>query len=96
MYINIPNHIVCYTKTVLHDFGTIAHGTEKQLVVTINGAKLFMPVLVGIPSNIEANMLWAAWVSGNNEITFRMHNVAKSGNTVMQPHNFKFVVLEIT
>lgn len=58
------------------NFPSTAAGTSSDLTVTLNGAAINDPVILGVDNaSIVVNSCYTAWVSSANTVTVRFNNI---------------------
>lgn len=70
-------HIEALTTTATLDFPNIGAGATQDLTVTVNGVKAADPqpvVCLGLPTGLNAGLVFHAWVSADDTVTVRATN----------------------
>lgn len=60
------------------DYGSIAAGASEDQTITVTGAAVGDPVIIGLPSAIETGLVFTAFVSASNTVTLRASNITGS------------------
>lgn len=56
------------------DFANMAANGMDVQALTVTGAVVGAPVIIGAPSTIEAGLTWCGFVSAADTVTVRVHN----------------------
>jgi len=71
-YTTLHSHVLTATATL--DFPSISSNGLEELTVTVTGATVGKPVILGPPAGIEAGLTWCGYVSATNTVKVRVHN----------------------
>lgn len=63
------------TATATLDFPSISANSSQELTITVTGAAVGDVVQLAAPAAINANLLWAGYVSSANTVTVRLSNI---------------------
>lgn len=74
----LHSHDLYYKNSATLDFGSINSNTTAELTITVTGATVGYPVLLGAPAGLEADLMFCGYVSAANTVTVRIHNSSGS------------------
>jgi len=85
----LHTHELCYKVTATLDFASITSNSTGTITVTVTGATIGYPVLLGAPGGLESGLIFCGYVSAADTVTIRLHNV--SGGSI-DPANATWTV----
>lgn len=71
-YTTLHTHVITATATL--NFPSISSNGLEELTVTVTGATVGRPVVLGPPAGIEAGLTWCGYVSATDTVKVRVHN----------------------
>jgi len=92
-YLSSPTQNVILEGTLTYNFPFSTSGTAQTATLSVAGASVGDPVLVGLPSIPTTGMIFDAYVSSANTVTVRC-NYLTSGDPSSQ--TFKIKVLKVS
>lgn len=60
------------------NFGSISSGASEDLTITVSGATVSNPVVLGLPSNPTGGIIYMGFVSASDTVTVRATNITSS------------------
>jgi len=72
----LHTHELCYKTSATLDFPSISSNSTATQTITITGATVGYPVLLGAPGGLETGLIFCGYVSATDTVTIRLHNVS--------------------
>lgn len=82
------------TNTITHDFGSLSHGAEEEVTITVTGASVGDACFVGAPATIEIGLSWDAYVSAADTVKLRVYNYQNSNSIDPASATWRVTVLK--
>jgi hypothetical protein len=85
----------CLTASATLDFPSTGAGNNSDLTITVTGAALNDPVVVGVPNgSVTSDSCYTAWVSSANTVTVRFNNYDTLSSHDPASGTFKVTVIK--